>query len=150
MFRLTVVQLLQIILRVQDRRFFAGQRVGHLTLALVLALLSSGIRAEADISSGEVLFKRLCANCHKVGPGARAAFGPQLNGIFGRQAGSTSDYQYSSAMRQSSVRWDREKLTAFIRDTDDVVPGNKMRFWGISDQEKIDSLLLFLQSQQEH
>jgi len=31
-----------------------------------------------------------------------------------------------------------------------VVPGNKMRFWGIGDQEKIDSLLLYLKAQQDH
>jgi cytochrome c len=120
-------------------------------LALLLALLSvsPSLRADTDTAAGEALFRRNCGNCHKVGTGARAAFGPQLNGLFGRQAGTTPDYRYSPAMQKSTVVWNWDTLAAFIRDTDEVVPGNKMRFWGISDPEKIDSLLRFLQSQQD-
>lgn len=121
-------------------------------LIVVTALLCAvGLaHAEADIAAGEALFKRNCGNCHNVGTGARAAFGPQLNGIIGRDAGSTSDYRYSPAMLASDVVWSRETLSAFIKDSDEVVPGNKMRFWGIGDQEKIDSLLLYLESKQNH
>ncbi|TBV06989.1 c-type cytochrome [Phytopseudomonas dryadis] len=115
---------------------------------LLLAILTPGlVHAEADVAAGEALFKRSCGNCHRVGPGARAAFGPQLNGIFGRTAGATVDYRYSAAMQASGVVWTRETLSAFIKDADEVVPGNKMRFWGIGDQQKIDGLLLYLQAQ---
>lgn len=119
-------------------------------LIAVAALFTQAAHAEADIAAGEALFKRVCGNCHNVGPGARAAFGPQLNGIFGRHAGATQDYRYSPAMLQADLLWDRETLSAFIKDSDSVVPGNKMRFWGIGDQEKIDSLLLYLKAQQDH
>ncbi|KIQ04407.1 MULTISPECIES: c-type cytochrome [Pseudomonas] len=117
-------------------------------LLLLLTLLAAGLaHAEADVATGEALFKRNCGNCHKVGQGARAAFGPQLNGIIGRTAGSTTDYRYSPAMKDSAVVWSPETLSAFIKDSEAVVPGNKMRFWGIGDQDKIDSLLLYLQTQ---
>jgi len=119
-------------------------------LIIAAALLPGAAHAEADIAAGEALFKRVCGNCHNVGPGARAAFGPQLNGIFGRHAGATQDYRYSPAMQQADLVWDHDKLSAFIKDSDSVVPGNKMRFWGIGDQEKIDSLLLYLKAQQDH
>lgn len=130
----------------------AGSRLRTLAGVLALAALvaSPALKAEPDVAAGEALFKRSCGNCHNVGPGARAAFGPQLNGLFGRHAGATTDYRYSPAMKGSQVIWSRETLGAFIRDSDDVVPGNKMRFWGIGDQEKIDSLLLYLQEQQDH
>ena len=59
-------------------------------LIIAAALLPGAAHAEADIAAGEALFKRVCGNCHNVGPGARAAFGPQLNGIFGRHAGRKS------------------------------------------------------------
>jgi cytochrome c len=124
--------------------------VGLGLLITAAALLTQTAQAEADIASGEALFKRVCGNCHNVGPGARAAFGPQLNGIFGRHAGATRDYRYSPAMQQADLVWDRETLSAFIKDSDSVVPGNKMRFWGIGDQQKIDSLLLYLKAQQDH
>ena len=119
-------------------------------LIIAAALLPGAAHAEADIAAGEALFKRVCGNCHNVGPGARAAFGPQLNGIFGRHAGATQDYRYSPPMQQADLVWDHDKLSAFIKDSDSVVPGNKMRFWGIGDQDKIDSLLLYLKAQQDH
>lgn len=50
-------------------------------------------------------------------------------------------------MKDSAVVWSPETLSAFIKDSEAVVPGNKMRFWGIGDQDKIDSLLLYLQTQ---
>ncbi|UCJ19152.1 c-type cytochrome [Pseudomonas sp. MM211] len=133
-------------------RYRTPQRfVSHCLLAVAALLCAAGLaHAEADIAAGEALFKRNCGNCHNVGPGARAAFGPQLNGIVGREAGSTSDYRYSPAMKDSSVVWSRETLSAFIKDSDEVVPGNKMRFWGIGDQQKIDNLLLYLESHQKH
>ena len=124
--------------------------VGLGLLITAAALLTQTAQAEADIAAGEALFKRVCGNCHNVGPGARAAFGPQLNGIFGRHAGATQDYRYSPAMQQADLVWDHETLSAFIKDSDSVVPGNKMRFWGIGDQQKIDSLLLYLKAQQDH
>jgi len=124
--------------------------VGLGLLITAAALLTQTAQAEADIAAGEALFKRVCGNCHNVGPGARAAFGPQLNGIFGRHAGATQDYRYSPAMQQADLVWDRDTLSAFIKDSDSVVPGNKMRFWGIGDQQKIDSLLLYLKAQQDH
>lgn len=124
--------------------------VGLGLLIAAAALFTQTAHAEADIAAGEALFKRVCGNCHNVGPGARAAFGPQLNGIFGRHAGATQDYRYSPAMQQADLVWDRETLSAFIKDSDSVVPGNKMRFWGIGDQQKIDSLLLYLKAQQDH
>ncbi|XKV50611.1 c-type cytochrome [Pseudomonas sp. nanlin1] len=98
----------------------------------------------ADLEAGEKLFTRVCGGCHKVGPSARAAFGPELNGIFGRRAGSTEGYVYSPEMKASGIVWDREKLTAFVADPSEVVPGTKMRLWGISDAEKVDNLLAYL------
>lgn len=124
--------------------------VSRCVLFAAALLAAQAACAEADSAAGEALFKRVCGNCHTVGPGARAAFGPQLNGIFGRQAGATADYQYSPAMKSAGVVWSHETLSAFIKDSDEVVPGNKMRFWGIGDQQKIDNLLLYLQSHQDH
>ena len=48
----------------------------------------------ADLANGQRLFALRCASCHAVGPSARAGFGPQLNAVFGRRAGSTPDFRY--------------------------------------------------------
>lgn len=49
-------------------------------------------------------------------------------------------------MQQSGIVWTEDKLRAFLRDPDNLVPGTKMRFWGIGNQQKITDLLAYLRS----
>lgn len=121
-----------------------------LTLALGLALVSLQANAAGDAEAGGKLFKRVCGGCHQVGESARAFFGPQLNNVVGRVAASTTDYQYSDAMKSSGIVWTREKLAAYIEDPKAVVAGTRMIFWGISDQQKIEDLLAYLEGFQAH
>lgn len=114
---------------------------------LAAALLVLAANAQADpLEAGRRAYAR-CASCHQVGPGAHSAFGPQLNGILGRRAGGAPDYAYSPAMRKAGFVWDENKLAAFLRDPDAVVPGNKMRFWGMRDERQVADLLRYLRAQ---
>ncbi|CRM11991.1 cytochrome c family protein [Pseudomonas poae] len=115
---------------------------------IVLALLLSTPSAFAagDAEAGGKLFAKTCGGCHSVGEGARGGFGPELNGIIGRPAGVTTDYQYSDAMKNSGVVWTRDKLAAYIEDPKAVVSGTRMIFWGISDREKIENILSYLET----
>lgn len=119
-----------------------------LTLALILnaGLFSAPALAAGDAEAGGKIFPRLCGGCHQVGESARPGFGPQLNGIIGRPAGTSANYVYSDAMKNSGITWNRETLTAYLKDPKGVVPGTRMIFWGLSDEEKIDNLLAYLQS----
>lgn len=124
------------------------KQVALLTFALVLnaGLFSIPASAAGDAEAGGKLFGKTCGGCHQVGESARGGFGPQLNGIIGRTAGSTTDYQYSEAMKTSGVVWTRETLAAYIENPKGVVSGTRMIFWGISDPEKIENLLAYLQT----
>ena len=119
-----------------------------LTLFLTLntALFSSWATAAGDAEAGGKLFTKTCGGCHSIGENARGGFGPQLNGIIGRPAGTTADYQYYEAMKNSGVVWTRDKLAAYIEAPKKVVSGTRMIFWGISDPEKIDNLLAYLET----
>ena len=71
-----------------------------LSLALILATGFTGTAVAAgDAEAGARLFSKTCGGCHSIGENARGGFGPQLNGIIGRPAGTTADYQYSEAMK---------------------------------------------------
>ena len=116
------------------------------TTALLLALIfSTSAQAEGDPEAGEKIFPRLCGGCHQVGESARPVFGPQLNGIIGRAAGTSANYVYSAAMKNSGITWDRATLKAYLKDPNGVVPGTRMIFWGLSDEEKLNNLLAYLQ-----
>ena len=101
--------------------------------------------AAGDVAAGKAAFRK-CASCHQVGPSARGGFGPQLNGVIGRRAAATTDYTYSDAMRRSGIVWNEQTLGAFLRGPGDVVPGTRMRFWGISDAQQIADLLAYLRT----
>lgn len=114
---------------------------------LLLALALSGgayqVYAAGDVIAGKTVFAK-CASCHQVGRSARGVFGPQLNGIIGRPAGSTKDFNYSAAMMNARIVWSEASFRAFFKSPDDVVPGNKMRFFGIRNDKQIDDLLAYL------
>lgn len=121
-----------------------------LALTALLALGPSGASAAGpvgDIAAGKATFIAACASCHQLGPSARGGFGPQLNGIVGRPAGSTPDYSYSAAMKNSGIVWSATSLAAFIRDPERSVPGTKMRFFSIGyNDQKMANLLAYLAS----
>ena len=112
--------------------------------AVVLAFLSSA--GAADLDAGKSVFVHRCAACHAVGPSAHAGFAPQLNGIVGRRAGSTTDFTYSAAMKKSGIVWTEKNLASFVKGPSDVVPGTSMRFWGIGDEQKVANLVAYLQT----
>ena len=115
-------------------------------MILVLILTTSPAFAAGDAEAGGKLFTKTCGGCHSIGEGARGGFGPELNGIIGRPAGTTTDYQYSDAMKNSGVVWTRAKLAAYIAAPKKAVSGTRMIFWGISAQEKIENILAYLQN----
>jgi cytochrome c len=115
---------------------------------LVLILLQGCSPSGTDAATGERLFKQ-CASCHQVGVNAHGGFGPQLNGLFGRRAGTTPDYAYSDAMKHSGIVWDESTLSAFLHAPDKRVPGTRMRFWGIGDENEIKALQAYLRTFQD-
>jgi len=127
----------------------APGRSGYLRLAGgigLLVLAGAPLARAADPANGQRLFALRCASCHAVGPSARAGFGPQLNAVFGRRAGGTPDYRYSPAMVKSGIVWNDKNLAAFLDAPGDLVPGTKMRFWGMSDTKQVGDLLAYLRS----
>ncbi|MGZ0714733.1 c-type cytochrome [Pseudomonas palleroniana] len=119
-------------------------RYALLTFALMLT--TGPALAAGDAEAGGKLFTKTCGGCHSIGEGARGGFGPQLNGIIDRPAGTTADYQYSDAMKNSGVVWTRDKLAAYIEAPKKVVSGTRMIFWGISDPQKIQDILAYLET----
>ena len=132
-----------------------------LLLGLVLALAGCGrsdtatvastastedAASPARIEAGRKLFAR-CAGCHQVGPNAGTIFGPQLNGVLGRKAGGVAGYAYSPAMTASKLVWDERNLAAFIRDSEAVVPGNKMRFMNFMSEQQARDIVAYLATQ---
>lgn len=111
-----------------------------LTSALVLAALPA---LAGDPKAGGQVFKK-CQACHAVGEGAKNKVGPELNGLFGRKAGSVPDYNYSDAMKNSGITWSPEVFAEYIKNPRAMVPGTAMAFAGLKKEKEIEDVTAYL------
>jgi cytochrome c len=114
------------------------------TVLVALFIAASVSRASAqDAAAGEKAFA-VCKACHQVGDSAKNAVGPVLNGLIGRKAGSVEGYNYSDANKKSGFTWDEATFSEYIKDPKTKIPGTKMAFAGIKDEQKIKDLIAYL------
>ncbi|WP_439572724.1 c-type cytochrome [Phreatobacter sp.] len=102
--------------------------------------------AAGDAAAGERIYAQ-CRACHQVGPTARNTVGPQLNGLFGRKAGSVQGFNYSPAYQRPEVAskvWDEANFAVYIRDPRSVTPGTRMVFQGLRSDTQIANLTAYL------
>jgi cytochrome c len=111
--------------------------------AAMMLTLHAGAAMAQDAAAGEKQFI-VCRACHQIGPGAKNAVGPALNGILGRKAGTYSDYVYSPANKDSGIIWTPEELDTYLVAPQKVVPGTKMTFVGLKDEQKRKDVIAFL------
>jgi cytochrome c len=113
-----------------------------LTAVAVLACVP-GIAVAQDLEAGANSFKK-CAPCHAVGEGAKNKVGPVLNGLPGRHSGSIEGFNYSEANKKSGITWDEATFLDYIKDPKAKIPGTKMVFAGIKNENEAKSLWAYL------
>ncbi len=113
-------------------------------VALAASPLLPSPAAAQDATRGEQVYKRLCSTCHMVGEDAKNRLGPALNGIVGRKAGTVEGYNYSPANRQSAVTWAEAGLKAYLRDPRRFMPGTKMIYAGLKNDQDFADLFAYL------
>ena len=115
-----------------------------LKTAIALALIAASAPALAgDPTAGAQVFKK-CQACHAVGEGAKNKVGPELNGLFGRPAGSVPDYAYSDANKNSGIVWSHEIFAEYIKNPRGYLPGTKMSFAGLKKEKEIEDVTAYL------
>lgn len=97
----------------------------------------------ANVENGARIFRR-CQACHTVEEGGRNMVGPNLHGVFGREAGGKDDFRYSPAMAESGIVWSAETLDAYLTNPRTYIPRNRMSFAGLRDEEDRNDLIAWL------
>lgn len=120
-----------------------------LTLAALLplspAVASDATFESVKVTAGKTLFDAECRRCHAVNA-TDESYGPLLENVVGRRAGSFEGYEFSEALAASGIVWTPAALRAWMEDNDGFMPGTKMRHVGIEDRTVQDFILAYLSS----
>lgn len=103
----------------------------------------------ADLAAGEAAFAR-CQACHNATQGGADGIGPNLFGVVGGPVMHRAGFAYSDAMgahKAEAPTWGYDELDHFITAPARYVPGTKMSFAGIRDQNTRINLIAWLRSQ---
>ncbi len=114
-----------------------------LIVAAVLIAASTAAGLAQDVEKGVNSFKK-CLPCHSIGAGAKNKIGPELNGLDGRKAGSVPNFNYSDTNKNSGIVWDEATFKEYIKDPRAKIPGTKMTFPGINNEQEINDLWAYL------
>ena len=99
--------------------------------------------ASADRLRGERQ-AQFCKACHSLEPGGRHMIGPALHGFFGREVGTQSGFEYSAVMKDADFTWTPEAMHAWLAQPGRFLPGNRMTFAGVPNEQDRNDLIAYL------
>lgn len=120
------------------------------TAAATPAAADAGAKLEyasftGDAASGEKVFAA-CRTCHVFDEGVNRV-GPSLHKVVGRKSGSVAGFAYSDANKNSGITWTPQVLFEYLKDPKAYIPGTKMNFPGVKDDQKRADLVAYLEAQ---
>ena len=111
-------------------------------VCMLIANVSSAIAA-GDAAKGHQYFESYCSICHSPQAG-RNGVGPSLFGVVGRKSASEAGYNYSPAFRAANVTWDDATLNKYLTAPREMIPGTKMSYAGLKDDQKRADMIAYL------
>ena len=112
-------------------------------LAAIALAASTAAASAQDVAAGEQSFKK-CLPCHSVGEAAKNKVGPELNGLDGRKAGASEGFNYTEGNKNSGITWNESVFKEYIKDPRAKIPGTKMVFAGIKNEQEVNDLWAYL------
>jgi cytochrome c len=101
--------------------------------------------AKASVQKGEQVSKQ-CHACHTLTKGGPNRVGPNLWNIVGNERGQGRGFNFSSAMKSKGGTWTYEELNKFLAGPQQYIPGTKMTFAGVKDDQKRADLIAYLRT----
>ena len=102
--------------------------------------------ARADVARGERSVKT-CAICHTVEKDGPVRIGPNLWGVVGSPVAKAAGFSYSDGMKEKGEKigtWVPNELDIFLTKPETAVPGTRMTFPGLPDQQERADVIIYL------
>jgi cytochrome c len=103
---------------------------------------------EASYEAGRRVFAQ-CRSCHTVNADGGNRVGPNLHGVFGREAGTKEGFTYSQALQDANFAWDADHLDHWLANPQTALPGNRMAFAGVRNEEQRRDVIAYLMVESE-
>lgn len=110
---------------------FAAQ----LCVAVCIAAAIPHLAHAQDAVRGKQLYEQRCIGCHSE---TANRIGPKHIGVVGRKAGGVTDFEYSDALKKSTLIWDAANLAAWLANPEAVIPGQRMSYRTDNAQDRED------------
>lgn len=105
--------------------------------------------AKADVAAGQKS-ARVCGTCHSFNKGEAAKIGPNLYAVIGGPHAHQAGYSYSDGMTaQKAKLWDFAALNEFLYAPRNAVPGTKMSFAGLKNDQERANVIAWLNTQSD-
>lgn len=126
----------------------AASRTISLALFVGLAGLTPAAAQQGSVEDGAEVYKK-CRACHDVGADAKNKVGPLLNDIMGRKAGTVEGFSYSDANKTAGANglaWTEDVLFKYLENPLTFMPGTKMAFAGLKDEQDRRDVIAYLKT----
>ena len=109
-------------------------------LAALSVFASAPALAAGDPDRGEKVYEG-CQDCHSLD---KNDVGPRHRGVFGRKAGSLTDFAYSPALKGAGFVWTEETLDKWLTNPQAFLPGARMFYhlgsaWGSRRRHRVSA-----------
>ncbi|MBF0421616.1 MAG: c-type cytochrome [Magnetococcales bacterium] len=116
---------------------------------LSLSAAEDGFSSEERIKRGRIEAEK-CGACHDLGPTRKNIVGPWLLGVVGRPVGTVVGYDFSPAFKEAVKlglkTWTTKNLDQFLAHPNAIIPGTRMVFAGIEDEQRRRDLIIYLRT----
>ena len=122
-------------------------------LAADAVVTAAPAHAAGDVKKGKRVFAK-CKACHKTVAGKKGV-GPNLNGLFGRTAGTLAKFKYSKDMKAAGAKglvWTEKTLFTYLQNPKPFVGSfigkkkakTRMVFKGLKKEKDRHNLIAYL------
>lgn len=124
--------------------------IGGCLVGLLAAMQPPAVSAEpsarkaAAIEAGRRHFVR-CVACHSVNAAEPAKTGPHLAGIVGRRVASLPGFRYTTALKDHSFVWTKDRLANLLRQPQKLATGLCFPFTGLTRRRDRTDLVAYLE-----